>query len=193
MPVACDGDCESRGPTSPEEQGRARRDTARPHAHGIPDLTFRPSARSLRRRMAHPRGGEHGGDDRLLRRPVARRRRPVDRADEHNGSAGQERHCGEHEPWASLREEKAREGRCDEDAQALDPTRDDVRRRQLVRCSRKRRHEGGHRRPGDRHLSRRDCRRRSDVERRERQLDPESTDTRTRSIVSPKRSQARSA
>ena len=53
-------------------------------------------------------------------------------------------------PEASDREEHAGERRSNEHADALDPARDDVRRRQLVRDTCERRHERRHRRTGDR-------------------------------------------
>ena len=85
-------------------------------------------------------------------RPVADAggRRPRHGDDENRRQADGDSHCGDHEPGASDREEHAGERRSNEHADALDPARDDVRRRQLVRDTCERRHERRHRRTGDR-------------------------------------------
>ena len=100
------------------------------------------------------------------RRPsrASRWKGPGDARNEHGRDACDDGHHGEHAPRPADGQQQAGQGWCSEDADALDPAGDDVRRRQLLRCARERGHEHGLRRAGGRH---RDSRERGECVRRE--------------------------
>ena len=87
-------------------------------------------------------------------------RRHEQRGDRHRARS----HC-EHDRRIAHGEEHPGDGGGDEDAETLDPPRDDVRRRQLVGCPRQRGREGRLRRPRHRDRARRKGREHIDNER----------------------------